>query len=225
MRRGRRQAKLDRTPRFDPVRLRARHDGWTPDRQTEFIEALAACGCVEEASRYVSMTATSAYRLRNRHDAKSFAAAWSAALDVGTKRLDDAAFARALNGVETPIFFQGQQIGVRRRFDERLTQFLLRYRMPEKYGSALDRKLSERPDEAATIVFNLLFNRLSAELEGVSLPDRFMASKSEEGKWVVTHLSSPSDKPDGNRSELAVDRAARHSPARDALATGSVSHD
>ena len=36
---------------FGPVPLRYRHDGWTPERQQAFIEALAGCGCVDAACR------------------------------------------------------------------------------------------------------------------------------------------------------------------------------
>ncbi len=50
------------------------------------------------------------------------------ALDYAVHRLSEAAFSRAMNGVTTPVFFQGEQIGERRRYDERLTQFLLRHR-------------------------------------------------------------------------------------------------
>lgn len=45
---------------FTPVPLRARHDGWTADKQIAFIEALAETACVEEACRRVGMTAQSA---------------------------------------------------------------------------------------------------------------------------------------------------------------------
>jgi hypothetical protein len=34
---------------FDAVPLRERHDGWLPERQAEFIAALAETGCVSEA--------------------------------------------------------------------------------------------------------------------------------------------------------------------------------
>ncbi len=59
---------------FDPVPVAARHDGWTPEKQRGFIDALAACGCVKAAAQHVGMTPKSAYRLRNRADAISFAA-------------------------------------------------------------------------------------------------------------------------------------------------------
>ena len=46
------------------------------------------------------------------------------------------------------MFFQGQQIGERRRYDERLAMFLLRYRRPERYGAWLDRVEARRHPEA-----------------------------------------------------------------------------
>jgi hypothetical protein len=123
----------------EPVRLRYRHDGWTPDKQLEFIQALADCGCVETAARAVGMSRQSAYALRRRPDAQAFRLAWRAAKDVMVERLDDAAMSRAINGVPIPIFHNGEQVGERRHFDERLTMFLLRYRDPVRYGRWLDR--------------------------------------------------------------------------------------
>lgn len=112
-------------PAFTPVATRARHDGWTADRQRAFVEALAESACVADATRAVDMSAGSAYALRRRPDAQAFRAAWDAALDYAVHRLSEAAFARALNGTATPVFFQGEQVGERRRYDEQLTRFLL----------------------------------------------------------------------------------------------------
>ncbi|WP_242124453.1 hypothetical protein [Sphingobium sp. Sx8-8] len=51
--------------------------------------------------------------------------AWEAALEFGLQQLAHAALDRALNGTEEPVFFKGEQVGTRTRFDERLTMFLL----------------------------------------------------------------------------------------------------
>lgn len=137
-------------PAFTPVPVRPRHDGWTPERQVDFIEALAECGCVEEACGRVGMTGTAAYALRRRADAQSFRIAWDAALDYAIRRLSDAAFARALHGVSRPVFFQGEQVGERRYFDERLTMFLLKARDPARYGAWRDRfVIKPHPERAA----------------------------------------------------------------------------
>jgi hypothetical protein len=132
---------------FTPVAVRQRHDGWTPERQVDFIRALAECACVTEAAERVGVTTHSAYRLRARADAASFRAAWDAALDLAIDRLADAAFSRALHGVARPIFYQGEQVGERRHYDERLTMFLLRYRDPARFGAWLDGAVADRaPD-------------------------------------------------------------------------------
>ena len=138
-------------PDFTPVPLRPRHDGWTPHRQADFIQALAESGCVAEACDRVAMSEASAYRLRARPGAISFRNAWDAALDYAVRRLSDAAFARALNGVAVPVFFQGEQIGERRYYDERLTMFLLRYRDPLGYGKWRDRMTQEGHPEAPAV--------------------------------------------------------------------------
>lgn len=65
-----------RVPPFLPVPLRARADGWTAERQARFIGFLAQTGSVAEAARQVGMGRESAWRLRRRAGAESFAHAW-----------------------------------------------------------------------------------------------------------------------------------------------------
>lgn len=142
---------------FEPVIVRKRHDGWTAERQMTFIQALAESGCVTEACARVGMSVNSAYALRTRLDAQRFRFAWEAALDHAIQRLSDAAFSRALNGVARPVFFQGEQIGERRYYDENLTRFLLRYRDPIRYGKSNDQHIFERDDPDAVV---LDFSRL-----------------------------------------------------------------
>ncbi len=69
---------LRRLPAFVPVPLRARADGWTPWRQATFLGFLAETGSVRSAALRVGMTRETAYRLRRRCGAESFASAWDA---------------------------------------------------------------------------------------------------------------------------------------------------
>lgn len=69
-------------PAFDPVPLRARRDGWTPDRQREFIRVLHVKRSISAACRAVGMSRKSAYQLRERPGAEGFAAAWDAAFEL-----------------------------------------------------------------------------------------------------------------------------------------------
>ncbi|MBO9622215.1 MAG: hypothetical protein J7500_05835 [Sphingomonas sp.] len=163
---------------FGPVPVRYRHDGWVPDRQHAFIEALAGSGCVDEACRAVGMGRSSAYALRRRPDAQAFRLAWDAAMDVAVTRLADAALSRAINGVAVPIFHQGEQIGERRQYNERLTMFLLRYRDPTRYGRWLDRIETRQPTEGPVAILSYRVGRMlraawaafNAALDGRSSP-------------------------------------------------------
>lgn len=56
------------------------------------------------------------------------------------RRLSDAVVSRAINGVAVPVFFQGEQIGERRHYDEQLAMVLLRYRDPLRHGKWLDKR-------------------------------------------------------------------------------------
>lgn len=119
---------------FAPASLRARHDGWTPGRQVDFIEALAETACVTQAAAAVGLSAIAAYNLRRRPEAQAFRLAWDAALDFGVRRLADAALSRAVHGVPRPIYYRGERIGEWRHYDERLTMFILRLRDPVRFG-------------------------------------------------------------------------------------------
>lgn len=67
--------------RFTPVQLKARHDGWSPERQIRFIEELAAIRSITKACRAVGMSRDSAYKLRDRPEAAQFRLAWRQALE------------------------------------------------------------------------------------------------------------------------------------------------
>ena len=131
---------------FTPTYLRPRHDGWTSARQIAFVEALADCGCVDEACQRVGMSRASAYALRRHAASTSFREAWDAAIDSALHLLEDAAIGRAIHGVARPIFYKGEQVGEWRQHDERMAMFLLRYRRQQRFGPWIDRIGAPDPD-------------------------------------------------------------------------------
>ncbi|MBC9031678.1 hypothetical protein IAG41_04670 [Sphingomonas sp. JC676] len=119
-----------------PVAARARHDGWTAQRQRDFIAALAELGVVGTAAKSVGMSPKSAYALRIRAGEDSnFAAAWDAAIDMGRFNAIDTGIQRALSGVAVPVFYRGRQIGVRRVFNDSLLIAALRATDPGFRGA------------------------------------------------------------------------------------------
>ena len=128
---------------FAPVPVRARHDGWTKVRQQGFILRLALGGCVTVAAKGVGMTKASAYRLRDRPGAESFAAAWDRAQGWGRDRSADIGLERALCGEEVPVMYRGRRVGTRQRFDNRLLMAVL---------SAMDRREPRQFPEGDPVV-------------------------------------------------------------------------
>ena len=74
------------TPAFNTVPVRGRKDGWTVERQREFIRLLHVRPNIGEAAKAVGMSRRSAYRLRERPGAESFAAAWTRPSPSGRRR-------------------------------------------------------------------------------------------------------------------------------------------
>jgi len=72
--------KRARPPFFAPVLLRSRRDGWSPAVQSAFLAQLFLHGSVAAAARAVGRSRASAYALRKKRGAESFAAAWDRVL-------------------------------------------------------------------------------------------------------------------------------------------------
>lgn len=168
---------------FAPVPLRARRDGWTPARQHAFVAALRETRCVTAAAGAVGMSWQSAYRLRARADAASFAAAWDAA--VARPELPDDFTGRAMGGIATPIMYRGRQVGERRRFDNRLALYILRLRCPDRYGTAPDHAGAAPTDRGAAYAEAIA--RLEADLATGSAP-----GDERDSRGGVASTSSPS---------------------------------
>ena len=83
-----------------------RRDGWTPERQLRFLDALASTRSVVQAAAFAGMSRESAYRLRNRAGGALFAALWDRALaapagvpEVHIADLPDGRLARLLGNL------------------------------------------------------------------------------------------------------------------------------
>lgn len=129
-------------PAFTAAPARKRSTGWTADRQRRFIEHLSLTGSVGEAVAVTGMTSQSAYRLRNRAGAESFAAAWDAALSLSATRLAAVAFDRALHGRSERIYRDGELVAERKVPSDYLLTWLLARLDPLQFGSPTAKTLA-----------------------------------------------------------------------------------
>lgn len=115
-------AKQPTSPR---ARRKPRHDEWTREKMVLFLRELAATQSISLAAKAVGMSRTSAYNLRNRLQGQPFALGWEVALETGMHQLAHVLMDRAVNGIEEPIYYHGELVATRRRFDNRLGQWIL----------------------------------------------------------------------------------------------------
>ncbi|WP_137679532.1 hypothetical protein [Aurantiacibacter suaedae] len=111
----------------------------TPPRMADFLESLMTMGSVAIACQRAGVARQTAYRARRR--SPGFARAWDAALLAARTVAESELAERAINGVEEAVFYHGEEVARRRRFDSRLLLAHL---------ARLDRA-AERLDLAATL--------------------------------------------------------------------------
>nr|WP_166179875.1 hypothetical protein [Altererythrobacter segetis] len=92
--------------------------GWTPARKAQFLDHLAHDGAVRTACGRVGMSREAAYHLRRRDAA--FARAWDAALVIARTVSAEVLECRAIHGVEEEVWYRGELVGTRRKYDSRL---------------------------------------------------------------------------------------------------------
>ena len=112
-------------PEAGPGPCPSRHDGWTPERQRTFVEAIAGGDTVDQACRRAGMTASAAYAFRRRANGAAFALAWDGARLLARETLADTLLTRALEGQEEVITRPDGSVVTRFRYDNRLATHML----------------------------------------------------------------------------------------------------
>ncbi|HEX8654941.1 MAG TPA: hypothetical protein VF693_06950 [Allosphingosinicella sp.] len=111
---------------FDPVPVKARHDGWTAERQRRFIDLLVITGCVSRSARALGMSPQGAHMLRRHPRAASFNQAWDEALANGRSFQLQLGILRCLEGERRPVMYRGRKVGEQVRYDNSLAIAVLK---------------------------------------------------------------------------------------------------
>jgi hypothetical protein len=118
-------------------------------KRAAFLAALAETANVSRACLVARLPRRTAYDARAADPA--FAAAWDAAVELGTDALEDEAVRRAHEGTVKPVFYKGAECGGIREYSDTLLIFMLKARRPERYRerSALDLNATIHRDPAS----------------------------------------------------------------------------
>ncbi|OYW44398.1 MAG: hypothetical protein B7Z08_05940 [Sphingomonadales bacterium 32-68-7] len=159
---------------------------FTSERQVRFLDHLANTGNARAASARAGVSHETVYRLRRREP--RFAALWRAALVHARARVASELGDRALDGVLEEVWFRGELVGHRRRYDGRL---LL------AHMARLDRLAEEEgPDGAGAAELAEWFDEGLAALAGQAEPEGFAEAA---GLWDERRPGDPAPAQDYGR--------------------------
>ena len=99
--------------------------------QEAFIEAMRLMGNVMRSCSFAKVSRRNVYDEYDRNP--EFAKAWREAEEESSDRLEAEAWRRAHDGIDKPVFHQGEQCGVIREYSDGLITLLLKARRPYKF--------------------------------------------------------------------------------------------
>jgi hypothetical protein len=100
---------------------------WKPD----LLVALAKTGIIKAACEEANVDRMTVHR--HRQSDPEFSDSFNEALDIAVESLEIEARRRAHDGVDRPVFYQGEQCGSVREYSDTLLIFTLKALRPDKY--------------------------------------------------------------------------------------------
>ena len=124
----------------------------TQKNKEAFLRCLSEGKSVTFAANAIGVDRSQVYQWQ--HANPDFKAEWESALQAGTDKLEDEAWRRAHDGVDEPVFYQGQTCGVIRRYSDTLLIFTLKARRPEKFRDNVNISADDGQLDALADAFN-----------------------------------------------------------------------
>ena len=106
-----------------------------------FLQALLETGSVILSRKKVDVDKCTLYMHRDKYP--DFKAAWDEAMDEAVDLLEQEAMRRAVEGVDKPVFYQGELVGHIREYSDALLMFLLRGKRPSRYAHSQQQHVIE----------------------------------------------------------------------------------
>lgn len=117
----------------DDAKTIAFNSKFTPERANAFCHVLASTCNVGKAAESIGVSRHTVYDWRE--DFPEFAKAWDAAKKIGITVLEDEAVRRGGNdGIDEPVFYQGEKVATVKKHSDTLLTFLLSAHKGEVYG-------------------------------------------------------------------------------------------
>ena len=103
----------------------------TPQKKEKFLAILRECANVTHAADSIGMSR--AYMYEVRAGDPEFAASWDQAVESSLDDIESALRKRAVEGVDRPVFYQGEVCGHVKEYSDTAAIFLLKGRRPDVF--------------------------------------------------------------------------------------------
>jgi hypothetical protein len=127
----------------------ARRSKPTKKKRAEFLELLADTGIVSKATKALNLDRRRMYELRDEDP--EFREAWDQALETAADTIEAEARRRAFDGVDEPVFYQGEEVAIVKRYSDNLLMFLLKGNRPDKFKERFAGELTGKDGGAVQV--------------------------------------------------------------------------
>jgi hypothetical protein len=123
----------------------------TPEVREAFISMLGEIPNVTVISKLFGVHPSNVYRMREKDE--SFDNACREAMNQGYDLIEEEARRRAVDGVDEPVFFQGELVSTQKKYSDKLLLALLKAYKPKKFNPGA--KISVGDGEKISMTFNI----------------------------------------------------------------------
>jgi hypothetical protein len=125
---------------------RTHKENWS---RSGFLEAFEQTGMVSRACEAIGISRQTAYAERQRNE--DFAVEWHDVEERVTETMEREAYRRAVEGVTEPVVSAGKHVTDVQSYSDRLLEFMLKARRPEKYRDRVDVKHSGKVERRVKV--------------------------------------------------------------------------
>lgn len=190
-----------------------------------FIKAMRLMGNVSKAASFAGVSRQTPYQEYDRDPA--FAKAWRDAEEAACDRLEAEAWRRAHDGIDKPVFHQGEQCGVIREYSDGLMTLLLKALRPKKFRDNANVTLGNADGSNLELTshqqtLNLLQTNPAAVEHMLALTDLLYPTEEEKLKMAnVPVQSSPKPTSEPTDTNAAASDTAKSSDVQPTAATAA----
>ena len=111
--------------KFRPIKFMA------DKKKNEFLNNIVIYGTIEKAAEMTGIARQTHYDWRKSND--EYCMRFDEAMGMRCDNLEDAAYKRAVEGIEVNDYYKGEKIGSHREYSDTLLAILLKANLPHKY--------------------------------------------------------------------------------------------